>query len=228
MGDRFNYLRIFRWWEAQMSDYTQTYSYTKVDNVDIVEAQDFEDLESEFALIETAVNSKADGSGADLVFATISDGTITITDFVDEDDMTSDSAVMLPTQQSVKKYVDDREIAAVATAATASEAYTDSKSDWIVKVTGDSPVTAVLGENYCFDLSGGAITLNLPSVGASEDGNFVGWKVDENATTNNLSIVGADTDTIAGDAATPTTLVINVDHVGGQLVYDDTNTNWVM
>jgi hypothetical protein len=36
----------------------------------------------------------------------LSDGTITITAFVDEDDMTSDSATLVPTQQSVKAYVD--------------------------------------------------------------------------------------------------------------------------
>jgi len=39
-------------------------------------------------------------------FGSLSDGTITITDFVDEDNMASDSAVKIPTQQSVKAYVD--------------------------------------------------------------------------------------------------------------------------
>ena len=37
----------------------------------------------------------------------ITDGTITITGFVDEDDMVSNSASLVPTQQSVKAYVDD-------------------------------------------------------------------------------------------------------------------------
>ena len=39
-------------------------------------------------------------------FGSLSDGTITITGFVDQDDMSSDSATLLPTQQSVKAYVD--------------------------------------------------------------------------------------------------------------------------
>ena len=39
-------------------------------------------------------------------FGTLSDGSINITAFVDEDDMTSDSATKVPTQQSVKAYVD--------------------------------------------------------------------------------------------------------------------------
>ncbi len=39
-------------------------------------------------------------------FGSITDGTITATAFVDEDDMTSNSATLIPTQQSVKAYVD--------------------------------------------------------------------------------------------------------------------------
>ena len=47
-------------------------------------------------------------------FDSLTDGTITVTAFADEDDMSSDSATLVPTQQSVKKYVDD----SVATAAS--------------------------------------------------------------------------------------------------------------
>ena len=45
-------------------------------------------------------------SAGDITFANLSDGTITATAFVDEDDMSSDSATLIPTQQSVKAYVD--------------------------------------------------------------------------------------------------------------------------
>jgi len=41
-----------------------------------------------------------------ITFGSISDGTITATAFVDEDDMSSNSATLIPTQQSVKAYVD--------------------------------------------------------------------------------------------------------------------------
>jgi len=41
-----------------------------------------------------------------VTFASLSDGSITATAFVDEDDMSSDSATLIPTQQSVKAYVD--------------------------------------------------------------------------------------------------------------------------
>jgi hypothetical protein len=41
-----------------------------------------------------------------VTFTDLSDGTITVTAFVDEDNMASDSATLIPTQQSVKAYVD--------------------------------------------------------------------------------------------------------------------------
>ncbi len=41
-----------------------------------------------------------------ITFGSLDDGAITITAFVDEDDMASDSATLIPTQQSVKAYVD--------------------------------------------------------------------------------------------------------------------------
>ena len=58
-------------------------------------------------------------------FANLSDGTITITAFVDEDNMASDSASLVPTQQSVKAYV-DTEIAGISSSFTLSA---DSGSD---------------------------------------------------------------------------------------------------
>jgi hypothetical protein len=44
----------------------------------------------------------------DLTFGSLNDGTITVTAFVDEDDMVSNSATLVPTQQSVKAYVDSQ------------------------------------------------------------------------------------------------------------------------
>ena len=46
-------------------------------------------------------------SGA-VEFGTITDGSLTINGFVDEDNMASDSASLVPTQQSVKAYVDSK------------------------------------------------------------------------------------------------------------------------
>src|SRR5210317_870663 len=44
----------------------------------------------------------------DLTFGSLNDGTITATAFVDEDTMVSNSATLIPTQQSVKAYVDSQ------------------------------------------------------------------------------------------------------------------------
>ena len=51
------------------------------------------------------INGDADVSGT-LTYGSLSDGSITITAFVDEDNMASNSATLVPTQQSVKAYVD--------------------------------------------------------------------------------------------------------------------------
>jgi hypothetical protein len=44
----------------------------------------------------------------DITFGGLSDGTITVTDILDEDDLTSNSATSLATQQSIKAYVDSQ------------------------------------------------------------------------------------------------------------------------
>jgi hypothetical protein len=62
----------------------------------------FKDASSTYATITSAGITTANT----VSFGSLTDGTITITDFVDEDNMSSDSAVKVPTQQSVKAYVD--------------------------------------------------------------------------------------------------------------------------
>ena len=53
--------------------------------------------------ITNSVNITASGT---VQFGSISDGSVTVTAFVDEDNMASNSATLIPTQQSVKAYVD--------------------------------------------------------------------------------------------------------------------------
>ena len=71
-----------------------------------------------------------------VTFGSLTDGTITATAFVDEDDMTSDSATLIPTQQSVKAYVD------------AQAHMTD------VGIAGDSG-TGAITDSETFTLAGG-------------------------------------------------------------------------
>ena len=63
------------------------------------------DTEVQIAAPTIDINGDADVSGI-LTYGSLSDGSITITAFVDEDNMASDSATLVPTQQSVKAYVD--------------------------------------------------------------------------------------------------------------------------
>jgi hypothetical protein len=96
-----------------MSNYTKTTDFAAKDSLPtgdsgkIIRGAEFE---TEFDAIATAIATKADTAGptftGTLTFETISDGTIGVTAFVDEDDMSSDSATLVPTQQSVKAYVD--------------------------------------------------------------------------------------------------------------------------
>ena len=96
-----------------MSNYTKTTDFEAKDSLPtgdsgkIIRGAEFE---TEFDAIATAIATKADTAGptftGTLTFDTISDGTISIGAFVDEDDMSSNSAVLVPTQQSVKAYVD--------------------------------------------------------------------------------------------------------------------------
>ena len=52
-------------------------------------------------------------------FGSLADGTITVTAFVDEDNMSSNSATLIPTQQSVKSYVDTNAFSLAQAQATA-------------------------------------------------------------------------------------------------------------
>ena len=76
--------------------------------------------------IKAYADTKAPIAGATLTgttqFATLSDGTIAVTAWVDEDNMSSNSATLIPTQQSVKAYVD-------TTATIADDSIVEAKLD---------------------------------------------------------------------------------------------------
>ena len=122
-----------------MSNYTKTVNFAAKDSLpsgDAAKIVKGTEIDTEFNNIATASATKADAAGAALTgtttFETISDGTISITAFVDEDNMASNSATLLPTQQSVKAYVDASVFTGVAdgsitTAKLADDAVTAAK-----------------------------------------------------------------------------------------------------
>ncbi len=85
-------------------------------------------------------------------FGSISDGTITITAFVDEDNMASDSATLIPTQQSVKAYVD----ASAGSVAAEQTGITSIKNTSLVVGRDDDNLIKFGTDNQIiFEVSGG-------------------------------------------------------------------------
>lgn len=98
-----------------MSNYTKTTNFAAKDSLPSGNAAKIvkgAEIDTEFNNIATASATKANANNSALtgttVFETLSDGTIGVTGWVDEDNMSSDSAVLIPTQQSVKAYVDSQ------------------------------------------------------------------------------------------------------------------------
>ena len=97
-------------------------------------------------------------SSGTVQFGSLSDGVITATAFVDEDNMASNSATLIPTQQSVKAYADLKETNAgtvTATANTNMKAYVDNQitglsSSTIVRTSGNQ---SIAGQKTFSDLT---------------------------------------------------------------------------
>jgi len=94
--------------QVALTDF-ETYFESALDtlsNVTTVGALNSGSITSGFGSIDNG--SSAITTTGTITYGNLSDGTITITGFVDEDTMVSDSATLVPTQQSVKAYVDSQ------------------------------------------------------------------------------------------------------------------------
>ena len=103
--------------QVALTDF-ETYFESALDtlsNVTTVGALNSGSITSGFGSINNG--SSAITTTGTITYGSLSDGSITVTAFVDEDNMASDSATLIPTQQSVKAYVDSQ----VATANELSE-----------------------------------------------------------------------------------------------------------
>jgi len=92
--------------QVALTDF-ETYFESSLDtlgNVTTVGALNSGSITSGFGSIDNG--SSAITTTGTITYGSLSDGSITITAFVDEDNMSSNSATLVPTQQSVKAYVD--------------------------------------------------------------------------------------------------------------------------
>src|SRR5210317_1107631 len=99
----------------------------------------------------------------DLTFGSLNDGTITVTAFVDEDNMVSNSATLVPTQQSVKAYVDSQ--------VTAQDLDFQGDSGGALSIDLDSETLTIAGGTGLDTVgSGNTVTVNIDSTVATLTG----------------------------------------------------------
>ena len=97
-------------------------------------------------------------------FGSLSDGTITITAFVDEDDMASDSATLVPTQQSVKAYIASVTGGGGSTLTIQNEGSSLSTGAGTINFTGGGVVASGSGATKTITISGGIKTIGTDNI----------------------------------------------------------------
>src|SRR5210317_2102432 len=142
-------------------------------------------------------------SAGAVTFTDLSDGTITVTAFVDEDNMVSDSATLVPTQQSVKAYVDSQ--------VTAQDLDFQGDTGGALSIDLDSETLTIAGGTGLDTVgSGNTVTVNIDSTVATLTGTQT--LTNKTLTTPVISSISntgtltlpTSTDTLVGRATTDT------------------------
>ena len=160
------------------------------------------DTEVQIAATTIDINGNADVSGT-LTYGSLSDGAITITAFVDEDNMASNSATLVPTQQSVKAYVD--------TQLTAEDLDFQADSGGALSIDLDSEtLTFTGGTGIDTSGSGNTVTFAIDSTVTTLTGSqtltnktFTAPVISSISNTGTLTLP-TSTDTLVGRATTDT------------------------
>ena len=172
--------------------------------------------------ITGATNITASGT---VQFGSISDGTITATAFVDEDNMSSNSATLIPTQQSVKAYVDAQVTASDLDAAgdsgtididLDSETFTIAGGTGITTAASGTTITATLDDTAVSAGSYGSTTA-VPVITVDAQGRITAASTSAISTSytlaadsgSNDSVAGGETITFSGTATEIETTVSN-------------------
>tara|TARA_B100000579_G_scaffold117546_4_gene94401 strand:+ start:4169 stop:7411 length:3243 start_codon:yes stop_codon:yes gene_type:complete len=123
-----------------------------------------------------------------ITYASLSDGAITITAFVDEDNMASDSATLVPTQQSVKAYVDSQVVAQDDGIVRAAITANSSASTFTI-----GAIPSVSGRSYFANKA--VLKVTTAFAGGSVDG----FKITDNESSETTYVTAAQADpTVTG------------------------------
>ena len=149
--------------QVALTDF-ETYFESALDtlsNVTTVGALNSGSITSGFGAINNG--SSAITTTGTVTYGSLSDGSITVTAFVDEDDMSSNSATLIPTQQSVKAYVDSQ--------VTAQDLDFQADSGGALSIDLDSEtLTFTGGTGIATSGSGNAVTFAIDSTVATLTG----------------------------------------------------------
>jgi len=160
--------------------------------------------------LSSAVNITASGT---VQYGSLSDGAITITGFVDEDNMSSDSATLVPTQQSVKAYVDS--------VATAADLDFQGDSGGALSIDLDSETLDIAGgTNITTVGSGNTLTVNLDTTLSGLTSVTSSTLTDGTATLTGGALSGVTTINTSGDVTVGGNLTVS----GTQTSVNSTNT----
>ncbi len=167
-------------------------------------------LSASSGAITGATNITASGT---VQYGSLSDGSITITAFVDEDNMASDSASLVPTQQSVKAYVDSQ--------VTAQDLDFQGDSGGALAIDLDSEVLDIAGgTNITTVGSGNTLTVNLDGTLAGLTSVTSTTLTDGTATLTGGALSGATTGAFSSDVTIGGNLTVS----GTQTSVNSTNT----
>ena len=123
-----------------------------------------------------------------ITYASLSDGAITVTAFVDEDNMASNSATLVPTQQSVKAYVDSQVVAQDDGIVRASITANSSASTFTI-----GAIPSVSGRSYFANKA--VLKVTTAFAGGSVDG----FKITDNESSESTYVTAAQADpTVTG------------------------------
>ena len=153
-------------------------------------------------------------------FGSLADGTITITAFVDEDDMSSNSATLVPTQQSVKAYVDSQ--------VTAQDLDATTDSGTIAIDLDSETLTIAGGEGIDTSATGNTITIAGEDASTSNKGVASFASADFSVSSGAVSIKsgGVSNDQLAGSIAdSKLSTITTADKVSGAAIQIDGATD---